>query len=174
MEQSHRGRRAAQSMRTLASHANAQPAVRGPLIARFVEADDTTYLVGELEGNRTAKVPKRRAWVEPYSPEQRRRRASERLLRWSSYALVGVVFGGILGIVLGGIVVLAALARLARLSNDIRRWRRRHRASRDQQPQALLPVEATGERILLVAALGQGFLAILLGGTVLLAIVEMR
>lgn len=149
----------------------APPTVAGPLVARFLEEDDREYLVGELGGNRTAQVPKRRAMAEPSSPEERRRGASERLLRWSSYALVGIVAGGIVGIAIGIVVVLAALARLAAFSSRIRRWRYRHNRSGDRQA---LPAQASRERMLLLGALGQGFAAILLGSAVLFAIVELR
>lgn len=174
MEQRNRSRRAADPIRSLRSRDHFPPATVGPLIVRFLEEDDDTYLVGEPEGSRTARVPKQRATNESYAPKQQRRQSSERLLRWSSYALVGVVCGGILGIALGSIVALATLARLARLSSDIRRWRRRQRTSQNQRVLAALPVEATRERMQLLAALGQSILAIALGGGVLFAIIEMR
>ena len=143
----------------------------GPLIVRFLEEDDDSYLVGEPGGARSARVPKRRAFTESSLPDQRRRGSSERLLRWSSYALIGAVFGGVLGIALGCFVILAALVRHARLSANIRRWQRRQRASGNQRA---LPEEATGERMRTLATLGQGFLAILLGGAILFAIFAMR
>src|SRR5574340_487527 len=83
-----------QPSHTRASHGNTEPAIIGPLIARFVEEDDADYLVGDPWSSRTARVPKRRALTDPSSPRQRRRTSSERLLRWSTYALVGVVCGG--------------------------------------------------------------------------------
>ena len=150
---------------------NAPVAASGPLIVRFLEEDDDSYFVGEPGGDRSARVAKRRAFIESAHPEQRRGGASERLLRWSSYALVGAVFGGVLGIALGCFVILAALARYARLSGNIRRWRRRQRASGSQRP---LPEQATRDRMQTLAAVGQGLLAILLGGAILFAIFGMR
>ena len=163
-----------QSTRAPTSRTSTRPTVAGPLIARFVEEDDNDYLVGDPWSSRTARVPKRRAFAEPSSPEQRRRTASERLLRWSAYALIGVVCGGIVGIALGGIVVLAALIRLARLSSRTHRWQRRQQAQHASGDQKALPVEATRERMQLLAALGQGLLGILLGSAVLYAIFVMR
>lgn len=174
MEQRYRGRPAP---RPLSAHAaptsrrNNSPAHAGPLIVRFVEEDDDSYLVGEPGGDRTARVPKRRAFTASSTPAQRRSASSERLLRWSSYALVGAVLGGVLGIALGCIVMLAALIRLARLSGNLRRWQRRQRAGGNPR---LLPEGATRERMQALAALGQGFLAALLGGGILLAIIELR
>ena len=173
MEQKYRGRGVHQpvpSPRPPRPHASVAPRVPGPLIARFLEEDDTDYLVGDPWGDRTARVLKRRARPEMSSPEQRRRTSSERLLRWSSYALIGAVCGGIVGIALGAAVILATLVRLARLSSRIQRWRRRD-ASGDRRA---LPAEATRERIQLLAALGQGLLSMLLGGGILYAILMMR
>lgn len=147
------------------------PAATGPLIVRFLEEDDTGYLVGDPWSDRTARVSKHRAIAEPFSPDERRRGASERLLRWSSYALVGVIFGGIPAILLGCIVALAALIRLTGFSSRIHRWRQHRRASGDH---SVLPVHATRERMQMLAALGQGLLAVALGSGVLFVLVEMR
>jgi hypothetical protein len=180
MEQRYRSRRdplppkPIQPMRTPTSRTSAPQAAAGPLIARYVEEGDNDYLVGDPWSSRTARVPKRRAFAESSSPEQRRRTSSERLLRWSSYALIGVVCGGIVGIALGGIVILAALIRLARLSSRIHRWQRRQHAQHASGDQKALPVEATRERMQLLAALGQGLLGMLLGSAVLYAILVMR
>lgn len=171
MEPRYRDRRDPQPMRPHASRDASPPKIAGPLIARFVEEDADEYLVGDPWSSRTARVPKRRAFAEPSSPEQRRRASSERLLRWSSYALVGVVCGGVVGIALGVIVVLAALMRLTSLSSRLQRWRRRQRVSGDQ---AALPAEATRERMQLLAALGQGLLGILLGSAVLYVLLGLR
>jgi hypothetical protein len=87
------------------------------------------------------------------------------------------VGSGIVGIALGGIVVLATLIRLARLSSRIQRWQRRQPAQHGQHAsddQNVLPVEATRERMQLLAALGQGFLGIVLGSAVLYAILVMQ
>lgn len=172
MEQRYRGRPLPHSGRSIAAPRRYNPPVAtGPLIVRFVEEDDDTYLVGEPGGDRSARVAKRRAFTESSLPEQRRRGSSERLLRWSSYALIGAVFGGVLGIALGCFVILAALVRYARLSANVRRWRRKQRASGNQRP---LPEEATRDRMQTLATLGQGFLAILLGCAILFAIFAMR
>ena len=154
-----------------ASHGNTAPVIIGPLIARFLEEDDTDYLVGDPWGDRTARVPKRRAFTDASSARLRRRTSSERLVRWSAYALVGAVCGGIIGTALGAVVVLAALIRLARLSGRIHRWQYRQLASSDQKA---LPEEATRERVQLLAALGQGGVAILLGSAVLYVILLLR
>lgn len=145
--------------------------VAGPLLARFIEEDKTGYFVGEIWGDRTAHVQKRRAEADPSSPEERRRRASERLLRWSSYALVGVLLGGVVGILLGGIVVLAALIRMTRLSSRIHRWKRHQRTVRESD---LIPAQASRERMQSLAALGQGLLAIALGSAVLVFLILLR
>ena len=177
MEQRYRSRGVPQPVRRprpprpRASHASVSSRVPGPLIARFLDEDDSDYLVGDPWGDRTARVLKRRALTESSSPERRRRTSSERLLRWSSYALIGAVCGGVVGIALGAIVILATLIRLARLSSRIRRWRRRRGASGYGRT---LPIETTRERMQLLAALGQGFLGMLLGGGILYAILMMR
>jgi uncharacterized iron-regulated membrane protein len=171
MQQRYRSGRDPQPMRPPVPRDIPPPNVAGPLIARFVEEDTHEYLVGDPWSSRTAHVPKRRSSTEASSPEQRRRTSSERLLRWSLYALVGAVCGGIVGIALGVIVVLAALMRLTSLSSRLRRWRRRQRASGDQKT---LPAEATRERMQLLAALGQGFLGILVGSAVLYVLLGLR
>ncbi len=171
MVQRYRGRQEVQPVRAPTFRANRPPALSGPLIARFVEEDDSGYVVGDPWGSQTARVPKRRAYAEPSSPERRQRRSSERLLHWSSYALIGVICGGIVGIALGGIVILAALIRLARLSQRIHRWQRRQQAEGEQDA---LPVEATRERMQVLAALGQSLLAILLGSAVVYVILVLR
>ncbi len=85
MEQRYRSRRdplppkPIQPMRTPTSRTSAPQAAAGPLIARYVEEDDNDYLVGDPWSSRTARVPKRRAFAESSSPEQRRRTASEQL-----------------------------------------------------------------------------------------------
>ena len=160
-----------QPMRPPAPRDHAPPAAPGPLLVRFLEEGDADYLVGDPWSDRTARVPKRRAFVAVYPSEQGKRRSSERLVRWSWYALIGVVFGGVIGVALGCFVLLGTLARLAGLSSRVHRWRRRQRASDNH---AMLPAEATQERIQLLAAFGQSMLAILLGGAVLVAILMLR
>lgn len=134
--------------------------VRGPLTARFLDEDESTYLVGEPHGERTARVPKRRAPAERFGPGSGNRVAGTGLLRCSGYAIVGGVLGGVVGIVLGSLVVLVALVRLGRFSRRVRRWRRAHRDPDGTPP---LPATATAERQRLLAALGQGLLAVILG-----------
>lgn len=165
------GRYAPQPPQSAQPYRDDIPAAAGPLIVRFLEEDDTGYLVGDPWSDRTARVSKHRAIAEPFSLGERRRGASERLLRWSSYALVGIIFGGIPAIVLGCIVALAALIRLSGFSSRIHRWRKRRRASGDH---TVLPVHATHERMQVLAALGQGLLAVAIGSGVLFVIVEMR
>jgi hypothetical protein len=174
MAQRSRGNHPPQPIQTAharASHGNTAPVIIGPLIARFLEEDDTDYLVGDPWGNRTARVPKRRAFTDPSTPRPRRRTSSERLVRWSVYALVGAVCGGIVGPALGAVVVLAALIRLARLSRRIHRWQRRQKASGDWKA---LPAEVSRERMQMLAALGQGVVAIVVGSAVLYAILLLR
>jgi hypothetical protein len=159
----------AHSVRTLAAHHDDPPESAGPLLVRYIEEDDTGYLVGDPWSERTTRVQKRRAVAE-LSVSKERRGSSTRLLRWSSYALVAVILGGVLGVALGGIVVPASLIRLARLTGRIHQWRRRRASGlRDT-----LPVQASWERIQLLAALGQGCVAIILGSAVLLFVIEMR
>jgi hypothetical protein len=73
----------------------------------------------------------------------------------------------VVGVLLGGLVVVAALVRLAQFSRRVSRWRRRHRGLGAIPP---LPAAATAERSRLLAAVGQGLLAILLGGLVFLVL----
>jgi hypothetical protein len=169
MERRNYGRYAPQQPHPPEPYTDAVPAANGPLIVRFLEEDDIGYLVGDPWSDRTARVAKHRAIAESFSPDERRRGASERLLRWSSYALVGVLFAGAPAILLGSIVALAALIRLSGFSSRIHRWRRR--ASGDH---SVLPVQATRERMQVLAAIGQGLLAVALGSGVLFVIVEMR
>jgi hypothetical protein len=137
----------------------------GPLVARFIEENESEYLVGETHGVRTRWVAKQRFFAEPYTETQRS--ATTRLLRWSTYALVAALLGGVLGIALGGLVALAVLIRLGRLSSQIRRWRRRQRGAGKGGG---VPVQATMERARLLAALGQSMLGVVLGCLVLLAL----
>ncbi len=136
-----------------------------PLLVRFVNQTDTEYTVGELGGQRTAVVPKRRAGADLFPPTSHQHARGRRLLRWSLYALVGAGGGGIIGIVLGSAVVIAALVRLAHFSSKVRRWRRNQRTRREQSQ---LPATATAERFYLLAALGQGVVAVAAGVLVLL------
>lgn len=139
----------------------------GPRTARFLDESETAYLVGEPRGPQRAWVPKQRAAEESFLLERRHRGADVWLLRWSAYAVLGVACGGVVGVLLGGLVVVAALVRLAQFSRRVSRWRRRHRGLGAIPP---LPAAATAERSRLLAAVGQGLLAILLGGLVFLVL----
>lgn len=132
-----------------------------PLQARYVAQTDTAYLVGEPGGTRTAHVQKRRAVSAPYPPPRGRDARGVGVLRLSSLALAGAVCGGVVGVLLGMAITLVALARLAALSRRVRRPRRRGPRG------AALPEAMTTERLRLLAALGQGLLAVLLGALVL-------
>lgn len=141
------------------------PRALAPLVVRFVEQTDTDYAVGELRGPRTALVPKQRAVAARFPPVSRLDAPGRRLLLWSVFALIGVGLGGIGGIVLGGLVVVVALLRLARFSGKVHRWRRVQRARGEQ---VHLPAAATSERLCLLAALGQGLVAAAAGALVVL------
>jgi hypothetical protein len=145
--------------RAPASHALA------PLAVRFIEQTDTEYAVGELRGPRTARVPKRRAVADPFLSPSRQGMPGRGLLRWSGLALLGVALAGIGGVVLGAVVVVVALLRLAHFSRKVRRWRRAQRARGERSK---LPAAATAERFCLLAALGQGFVAMVAGALVAL------
>lgn len=149
------------------------PALRAmvPPMVRFVEQTDTEYAVGELRGPRTALVSKQRAIAETFPLGSREQLRARRLLRWSLYALGGAAFGGALGILLGAVVMMVALARLARFSRKVRRWRR---TQRGREVPLALPAAATSERLCLLAALGQGVLAAIVGVVVLLLLVGFR
>ncbi len=136
-----------------------------PLIVRYAEQREHHYLVHELDSGDTVSVPKRRATDAVDASHNSRRPPGFLLLRWSKYALVGVVCGGALGIVLGVIVVCVGLVRLTGFRVRARRWLRRN--STDP-----LPAIAATERMYLLAALGQGMLAMLLGGAVLALLLE--
>ena len=95
-----------------------------PPVVRFVEQSDAEYAVGELRGPRTALVSKQRAVAARFPAVSRQDASGRRLLCWSGFALISVGLGGIGGIVLGRLVVVAALLRLAHFSGKVRRWRR--------------------------------------------------
>jgi hypothetical protein len=139
-----------------------------PPMVRFLEQTDTEYAVGVLRGPRKALVPKRRVVADPFPSMSRQHMHDQRLLRWSLYALLGAGLGGIVGVVLGIVVVLMALLRLAHFSGKVRHWRRAQRAGEEL---VQLPVAATSERLCLLAAFGQGTLAIAVGLLVLLLLV---
>ncbi len=131
-----------------------------PLVVRYAEEHEHTYLVHDFDSGDTVAVPKRRAADDLHPSRTGRRPPGTALLRWSKYALVGVVFGGAPGIVLGALIVFVSFVRLASFGVRARHWLHREEA-------APLPAIAATERLYLVAAFGQGVLAILLGGMVL-------
>ncbi len=132
-----------------------------PLRARYLAQTDTAYLVGEPGGTRTAHVQKLRAATVPYPSPVGRSAGGVGVLRLSWLALAGAVCGGVAGVLLGMAVALIALARLASLSRRMRQPRQRRSRG------AALPEAMTIERLRLLAALGQGLLAMLLGALVL-------
>jgi hypothetical protein len=132
-----------------------------PLRARYLAQTDTAYLVGEPGGTRTAHVQKLRAATVPYPSPGGRDARGAGVLRLSSLALAGVLCGGVAGVLLGMAITLVALARLASLSRRVRQPRQ-HRSRG-----AALPETVTIERLRLLAALGQGVLAMFLGTLVL-------
>lgn len=136
-----------------------------PLIVRYADQHERDYLVQELDSGDTVPVPKRRA-TDDVSPLQKGHRPpGALLLRWSKYALLGVVCSGAPGIVLGVVVVCVSLVRLSGFRARVSRWLRRDNS-------AALPAIATTERLHLLAALGQGVFAILLGSMVLALLLE--
>lgn len=147
------------------SYAPEAPAPRAlvPQRVRFVSETDTEYLVGELRGPRTAVIPKRRARSDPFPLTAAEHARGRHLLRWSLFALVCAPCGGVLGILLGSAVVVVALVRLTNYSGKVRRWRRHA-----HNEQAQLPAAATSERLCLLAALGQGVVAMMAGSLIVL------
>jgi hypothetical protein len=147
-----------------ARDANARPHV--PLDVRFVDQTPETYVVQARDefDMQMVRVPKHRAAVEWSSAGGDQSARATGLLRWSLLALIGAACGGIGGILLGALVACASAVRLARFSRRVRRWRRRQRqrARRGQEVPGL-PEAATLERLRLLAALGQGFLAMVAG-----------
>lgn len=136
-----------------------------PLIVRYADERERDYLVRELDSGDTVTVSKHRAIDTVYPSRNGRRPPGSLLLSWSKYALFGVVCGGAPGVVLGVFVVCVGLVRLTGFRARARRWLRRDSA-------APLPAIAATERLHLLAALGQGMFAILLGGMVLALLLE--
>ena len=168
MRYRHKRQTSVESTGTRAAHIGAR--VPGPLTARYLDEDDGVYLVAEPRGERTAQVAKRREVVEPFPPTRRGSAPGVRLLHWSAYALVGAVCGGVPGVVLGSMVTLLALVRLGQFSRRVRRWWLRQSRSDGRGGVLQLPAAVTAERLRLLAALGQGLLAVLLGCLVFLAL----
>ncbi|HST88811.1 MAG TPA: hypothetical protein VLJ14_10565 [Ktedonobacterales bacterium] len=136
-----------------------------PLRARYLAQTDTAYLVGEPGGTRTAHVQKLRAATVPYPSPVGRSAGGVGVLRLSWLALAGAVCGGVAGVLLGMAIILVALARLASLSRRVRHSRQRRSRG------VAVPETVTIERLRLLAALGQGVLAVFLG-TLVLALVR--
>jgi hypothetical protein len=111
------------------------------------------------------KVPKSYAPVEPFPQTSGQHARGARVLRWSGYALLAVGLGGLGGVLLGFLVVLAAGIQLARFSWRVRRWRRGRQGASSIHP---LPASASAERLRLLGALGQGLLAVALGSLLVL------
>lgn len=131
---------------------------------RYEDATERMYLVRTLDDDRLIQVSKRYALSEPSAPARVQSPRSARLLRWSMYALMGVGLGGLGGMLLGVLVVLAAGTQLVGFSRRLRRWRR------EQQEASgipALPAVASAERLRLLGALGQGLLAVALGSLLL-------
>lgn len=83
-----------------------------PLIVRYADQHERDYLVQEIDSGDTITVPKRRAIENIYPSHNGHRPPGAMLLRWSKYALLGVVCGGAPGVVLGALVVCVGLVRL--------------------------------------------------------------
>lgn len=129
-------------------------------IVRYEEATEREYLVRTLADDHLLQVPKSYAPADPFPLVNGQRVRGTRLLRWSRYALLSVGLGGLLGVLLGLLVVLATGVQLARFSWRVRRWRRRRQSTSGIPP---LPTAASAERLRLLGALGQGLLAVVLG-----------
>jgi hypothetical protein len=131
----------------------------GPRLVKFADARDGAYFVHDLADGRTMRVPKRFAEPERFPPAPASPQRGSRLLRLSRYALVLAFVGGAGGVLVGVPVALCAAVQLGRFKGRVRRWRRRSRGWPEQ-----LPPMATAERLRLLAALGQGGAATLIGG----------
>jgi hypothetical protein len=136
----------------------------GPRIVAFTDQRDGAYLVRDLDEGHLLRVPKGHAQPEPFPLQRRQPQRGALLLRWSKYALIGAVLGGVGGLLLGTLVTLAAMIQLGRFNGRVRRWR--HRSHVEQGDP--LPALASSERVRLLAALGQGALAALIGAGICL------
>lgn len=131
---------------------------------RYEDATERLYLVRTLDDDRLIRVSKRYALSEPSDSARVQPPRSARLLRWSTYALMGVGLGGLGGMLLGVLVVLVAGMHLVGFSLRLRRWRREQQ---EASGNPTLPTVASAERLRLLGALGQGLLAVALGSLVL-------
>jgi hypothetical protein len=138
-----------------------------PQIVAFTDQRDGAYLVHDLDEDQPLLVPRGYAQPEPFPHTQGQAQRGALLLRWSKYALIGALLGGVGGLALGALVALAAVIQLGRFKRRVRRWQRRARMGR-HDAQDLLPASASSERSRLLGALGQGVLAAVLGAGVCL------
>ncbi len=144
--------------------------------ASFVRQSEEAYVVRDLDAldalgdGDLVSVPKHYAVAEPFPVATGRKAPGARLLRWSAYALLAAVCGGVGGVLLGALVTLVATVQLQRFALRVRRWRRRRRGP-DGSP--VLPAAASAQRLRLLTAWVQGMLAIVIG-VALLALVVWR
>lgn len=143
-----------------------------PLSVRFEDQNATEYLVRVGADDERVRVPKQRAAVAPYPPARAKRSADMRLLRWSSFALLGVVFGGLGGAIIGPLTATIALLLLIWHDGRVRRWRLASEGRRGRDSVPPLPDAASAERARLRTALWQSLLASILGMVVLLALLH--
>lgn len=132
-----------------------------PSYARFVDVDDKAYLVQDLAHSDIVQVPTQRNPPQPFPSNPSHPVPGVTLVRWSIVSLLSTLLGGGLGIVLGFVVVLAAILGLFRYQWRAKRWRARYPGER-------LPIAARLEYDRLRAALGQGLIAIFLGSLIAL------
>ena len=138
------------------SAAHTSPNIAPPLLAQFQQQTPETYSVRDLEYDDIVTVQKARAVSEPFPPTPAYPTRGVRVLRWSGYALVWAMLGGVGGIVLGVMVILAALVGRVSFRRRVRRWRQTY-------PGAPLPAASRTEYDRLRGALGQAVLALLIG-----------
>jgi hypothetical protein len=131
----------------------------------YLAEDPQVYTLQDLASGAEASVPKRRAAFDVFPATPASQTPGGGLLRVSGYALLGALLGGAPGAVLGALVVVVALVRLARFERRARHWR--SQAPPGDQPQRL-PARASSERLRLMTAFWQGLGALLLGGGALL------
>lgn len=161
------GRFSSRSLRQRAEwHPEARQGRQAPqtYYVRYEDATERMYLVRTLDDDRLIRVSKRYALSEPFAAARVQLPPSARLLRWSTYALMGVGLGGLGGMLLGVLVVLVAGTRLVGFSMRLRRWRR------EQQEASGIPTlsaAASAERLRLLGSLGQGLLAVAVGSLLL-------
>lgn len=144
-----------------------------PRSVRYQDQSRAAYLVREINDSQHVRVAKQRAVADTYPPNAAARSADMRLLRWSGYALLGVLLGGVGAIILGLLTASLAALLLMRHSHRVRAWRRAHRAAGSDSSNALLlPAAASDERARLRTALWQGVIAAVLGLVFLFALLD--